>query len=549
MSVRRSVAVGTLVVLGAVGALASPAAAHPLGDFTTNVYSGLRVEPDRIAVDHVIDLAEVPTFRAMSRIDADGDGTVSDPEASRHAASVCDGQVDALTLTVADEVQPLRVEAATLTLEDGQAGLQTARIECDLSTGALRELGEVRFADTGFDGRLGWREVVVAGDEATIADSDVPATSISARLDAYPEDRLQSPLDQRTASFTASPGGTALAASPTGSLPDVPGLDWASETFTDLVDRRALTVPFAAFALVVAMVLGAFHAVAPGHGKTVMAAYIVGQHGTVGQALGLGATVAVTHTAGVLALGIALSTTATFAPEALYPWLGLASGLLVLAIGGMLLVRAVRNRSTPFLGHQHGHGPGQHTHHWDVATVLGPQPEVPVPALAHAGASEPHNAWSAPGGAALAIGDAPASNDHPHHRHEHHAHDHDHPHDHDHHHHDEHRPVRMGRGSVMLMGLAGGLVPSPSALVVLLGAIAIGRAWFGVVVITAYGVGMAATLVAAGLLMARLRDRVTTFLSRSHPALTGSLRYLPMATAALVLVGGIVLSGRALGSL
>lgn len=99
----------------------------------------------------------------------------------------------------------------------------------------------------------------------------------------------------------------------------------------------------------------------------------------------------------------------------------------------------------------------------------------------------------------------------------------------------------------MLMGLAGGLVPSPSALVVLLGAIAIGRAWFDVVVITAYGASMAATLIAAGLLMARLRDRITAFLARSHPALAGSLRYVPMATAGLVLLGGLVLSGRALG--
>lgn len=101
----------------------------------------------------------------------------------------------------------------------------------------------------------------------------------------------------------------------------------------------------------------------------------------------------------------------------------------------------------------------------------------------------------------------------------------------------------------MLMGLAGGLVPSPSALVVLLGAIAIGRAWFGVVVIAAYGVGMAATLVAAGLLMARLRDRIATFVAGAHPTLGRSMRYLPMTTAALVLLGGVVLTGRAAGQL
>lgn len=538
MRLRRLV-VGSLVAVTVSLTLASPASAHPLGDFTTNVYSGLRVGPDRILVDHVVDLAEVPTFRAMSSIDADRDGTTTAAEADAYATDVCDAQRGALTLTVDGAASPLQVASASLALFDGQAGLQTARIECALET-AVERLGTVDFRDASYPGRVGWREVVVAGDQATITDSDVPAVSISDRLGAYPQDRLQSPLAQTGATFTATPGGDALAASPVGALPDVPGLDWASETFTDLVDRRALTVPFAAFALVVAMVLGAFHAIAPGHGKTVMAAYIVGQHGTVAQALGLGATVAVTHTAGVLALGIALSTTATFAPEALYPWLGLGSGLLVVAIGGMLLVRAVRNRSTPFLGHQHGHGPGQHTHHWDVADLLPAATEAPVAELAHAGGTS-----ALPGGA--------PSVDHGRHDHDH-DHDHTESHGHDHHDHvhsDDHdrHPARMGRGGVLLMGLAGGLVPSPSALVVLLGAIAIGRAWFGVVVIAAYGVGMAATLVAAGLLMARMRDRITAFVSRSHPGLAGSLRYLPMGTAGLVLLGGVVLSGRALGSL
>lgn len=540
MNARRALAVGALVVLGAVGALASPAAAHPLGDFTTNVYSGLRVEPDRIVVDHVVDLAEVPTFRAMAQIDADGDGTVSGPEADGHAASVCDRQADALTLTVAGEVEPLRVDAATLTLEDGQAGLQTARVQCDLTTGALPDLGAVGFADASFDGRLGWREIVVAGDEATITRSDVPTASISARLTAYPEDRLQSPLDQTTASFTATPGGDPLA-DPAAPLPDVPGLDWATETFTGLVDDRALTVPFAAVAVVVAMVLGSFHAIAPGHGKTVMAAYIVGQHGTVGQALGLGGTVAVTHTAGVLALGIALSTTATFAPEQLYPWLGLASGLLVAGIGAMLLVRAARNRHTSFLGHQHGTGPGQHTHDRLI-------PSVPADVREEAPAAELLVAVAAhrPGAVALADADvlAPPA---PHGHHHSDPHHHDHGYDHPHHDHDV-PSARMGRGGVMLMGLAGGLVPSPSALVVLLGAIAVGRAWFGVVVIAAYGVGMAATLVVAGLLMARLRDRVTAFVAAAHPRLGTSMRYLPMLTASLVLLGGVVLAGRAMGS-
>ena len=546
MNLRRALAVGALIAVGAVTSLAAPAGAHPLGDFTTNVYSGLRVQAERILVDHVVDLAEVPTFRAMPDIDTDGDRAVSDRERDAYATSVCDRQVDDLTLTVAGSAQTLRIETATLTLVEGQAGLQTARIECSLETPTLDELGAVEFADTSFDGRLGWREVVAAGDGTTLAGSDVPARSTSARLTTYPEDRLQSPLAQTAASFTATPGGGALAGGPDAALPAVPGLDWATDTFTGLVDGRALTLPFAAVAIVVAMVLGSLHAVAPGHGKTVMAAYIVGQHGTVGQALGLGATVAVTHTAGVLALGIALSTSASFAPETLYPWLGLTSGLLVAGIGAMLLLRAVRNRDLPFLGHQHGTGPGQHQHHFDLPTI--PEPiGHPAPAMTAAvlvtagGQPAPSTSLAHP---EVHVGrDHGGRHSHDHGRHDHHDHDHGHG-----GHEVELRSGRMGRGGVVLMGLAGGLVPSPSALVVLLGAIALGRAWFGVVVIAAYGVGMAATLVAAGLLMARLRHRIASFVAAAHPGLSRSMRYLPMVTASLVLVGGVVLAGRALGS-
>lgn len=430
MNLRRSAGVGLLVVVGAVVSLATPAGAHPLGNFSTNVYSGLRVQPDRIEIDHVIDLAEVPTFRSMSDIDADGDGDVSSTEASGHAGEICERQLGALTLRVAGQERPLRLVGADLTLLDGQAGLQTSRTECRIETETLDALGDVHFVDESFAGRVGWREVVVAGDGATITDSDAPESSLSERLSNYPEDRLQSPLAQQAATFSAAPGGDALGDSPTASLPDVPGLDWATDTFTGLVEDRALTVPFAAFAVVVAMVLGSLHAVAPGHGKTVMAAYIVGQHGTVGQALGLGTTVAVTHTAGVLALGVALSTTATFAPEALYPWLGLTSGLLVAAIGGMLLVRAVRNRDTPFLAHQHGDGPGQHRHHHPRLEVALTDLGAADSAATVEGLRDPVSLLVPAGAGSTAVADPPLTQTHHDHDHDHHDHDHDHGHVH-----------------------------------------------------------------------------------------------------------------------
>jgi nickel/cobalt exporter len=217
--------------------------------------------------------------------------------------------------------------------------------------------------------------------------------------------------------------------------------------------------------------MGGAHALAPGHGKTVMAAYLVGLRGTLRQAMTIGATVTITHTAGVLLLGLVLSTTRAVASERVYPWLGLASGLLLAAVGVGLLARAGHSR-----GHDHPHG---------------------------------------------------------------HGHDHPHPHDHG---------PPLGRRGLVALGLAGGLVPSPSAVVVLLGGIALGRAWFGVALVLAYGLGMAATLTGVGLLLARLRTRMDRRLHLPAGTLPARLgRLLPVATASvIVLVGlGIAAQGAA----
>ncbi len=95
----------------------------------------------------------------------------------------------------------------------------------------------------------------------------------------------------------------------------------------------------------------------------------------------------------------------------------------------------------------------------------------------------------------------------------------------------------MGHGhrtQLTALGIAGGLVPSPSALVVLLGAIALGRTGFGILLVLAYGVGMAATLTAAGLLLVAARDRWKL-----------NLRIPKLAPGALVLLIGMGLAVRA----
>jgi nickel/cobalt exporter len=507
--VRRLAAAGLVLVV--LVTLAAPARAHPLGNFTTNTFSGLRMQPDALAIDYVLDLAEVPALRARQDADTDGDDSIDDAEAARYRTSQCEALGDGLRVDAGGEAPPVEVRDARLTFPPGQAGLSTLRLECDLVvpldvTGATT----IEYRDENFPDRIGWREVIAAGDGVTLVDSDVPTASISQRLTAYPEERLQSPLDVRSAQLRVRPGGGAAAngaddaGAGGGGLGGAfgPEADRLTRAFTGLVARQELTPLFALFAVLVAIVLGALHALAPGHGKTVMAAYLVGRRGTTRQALLLGVTVAVTHTAGVLLLGVALSASEAAAPERAYPWLGLASGLLFAAVGATLLWRTLRNRRR---GHAHGHDHGHEHGH----------------GLGHDDGHGPgHDDGHGPG------------------------HDHGHGPGHDHGHRPGHDEAPLTWRGLVAPGLAGGLVPSPSALVVLLGGIALGRAWFGVLLVAAYGVGMAATLLAAGWLL--LRARVGIERRTAGWSWFGRLSAaLPVATSCLIVVVGVLIAVRA----
>ena len=474
---RRAAALALLAgALLAAGA--GRAAAHPLGNFTVNQYSGLRVGADRLEVDYLLDLAEIPTYQARQEVDADHDGRVAAAEAAAWRQRSCQRLAGGLRARLDGRPLPLAVGAARLAFPPGAGGLPTLRLECGLAAPlpALRGGHQLAFANGNYADRVGWREVVAAGDGATIEAADVPAASSSARLTAYPADQLRSPLDQRTATVRFHPGGPrAATGSPVPGGNPVPAVvDRATGAFTALVARRRLSPGFGLAALLLAVLLGGVHALAPGHGKTVMAAYLVGLRGSLRQAATIGATVTVTHTAGVLALGLLLSASRAVASDRLYPLLGLASGLLLAGVGLGLVRRALG-------GHAHPH---------------------------------PHP----------------------------HPHGHDHGHDHDH-----RRPAPLGRRGLVALGLAGGMVPSPSAVVVLLGGIALGHAWFGVALVLAYGAGMAATLTGIGLLLAHARGRVDRHLagrSRPRPLLARAARLLPVATASVIVVVGLALAAR-----
>jgi nickel/cobalt exporter len=193
-------AVGLSVLLPAI------ALAHPLGNFTVNHFARIRIEPDRI----VIDEAEIPTFQDRLRIDTNGDGVVSGAEAEVERLAACPRLVPDLALTVNHRRLPLVTFAAGLSFPPGTAGLSTMRLVCEYAAPLPNPVGglvPIGFDDTSHPGRIGWHEVVVTSSGVTLNTGNLPSTSISDRLPAYPANLIPHPLDVQNVTFTASPGG------------------------------------------------------------------------------------------------------------------------------------------------------------------------------------------------------------------------------------------------------------------------------------------------------------------------------------------------------
>ncbi|WP_406388067.1 nickel transporter [Streptomyces sp. NBC_00887] len=534
---------------------ARAAQAHPLGNFTVNQYDGLVVVPGQLSVDHVEDLAEIPASQERIRIDTDRDDRLAPDELSAWARARCDAAAEGARFTVGGRDAggtgvSVSVRSAKAQVRAGQAGLQTLRVTCGMAA-PLQDGARLRLSYRPADVAtgVGWREITARGDRMTISGAGVPDTSRSRRLTAYPDDLLSSPPDSRSATFTVRPGGSALRAgtedeanaSPAlGVLPR--GTDRWTQALTGLVARHELTVGFAALALVVSLLLGAMHALAPGHGKTMMAAAAAaGGRGSLRDMLALGASVTLTHTLGVFALG-ALITAGSAAAPTVVSWLGIASGALVAVAGVLLLRRGWRLRHRTHGPGHHGSRASGHEHapaHERGEDTGTPHGEERVPALATVRRAE-HSGETAdrsptPAGTGQTHGD-----DH------HHGHDHSHPHSHSH----SHVPPAPGLRGVILLGLAGGLVPSPSAVVVLIGAAALGQAWFGFLLVLSYGGGLALTLAGAGFLVVRLRETTARRLVQRPRSrvLARAHRLAPLATASVVLILGCGLVFRGLAT-
>ncbi len=296
-----------VVVIIAAAALAQPraAAAHPLGNFTVNHYAGIELAGNRVFVHYVLDLAEIPTFQSGDRVRARG---------------YADEVVRDLELRLGSERAPLRPVAHRISERKGAGGLPTLRFEA-VFVAPLHGTA-LAFTDRTFVSRIGWREITLRAREgASVVSSSVPSTSQSDELRAYPRDLLRSPLAVRsaTARFVA---GTEPAAAPR--LGPAVSPHHAGGALEGLIGRGRLTVGAALVSLLVAAFWGAAHALTPGHGKALVAGYLVGTRGQPRHAFALGATVTVTHTAGVFGLGlVTLGLSTVVVPERLYPWLTL----------------------------------------------------------------------------------------------------------------------------------------------------------------------------------------------------------------------------------
>jgi ABC-type nickel/cobalt efflux system permease component RcnA len=524
----RSLAVAA-VALGAA-ALPASASAHPLGNFTINHYAGLTIAPDRVDLDVVIDMAEIPTFQERQTMDTDDDGSVSDEEAAAWAPTACSSLAASLRLQRDGAALPLAAGSSSATFPPGAGGLSTLRLECAFSaslTPSIEATTTISFADGSYAERIGWREIVAFASGTILDTGELPRTSPSQRLTAYPAGLIATPLDIRAASIsarldpaaapsraaTSGPAGGHAAgpAAPAPAAAAVPG--GVAGELPEIFRTSDLTPLVLVGSILAAIVIGAGHALTPGHGKTLMAAYLVGTRGTAVHAVGLGLSVAVSHTLGILALALLIvGAGSVLPPDVVYRVTPVIAGASIIAIGGWMLIGEVRRRRAARLvarealhGHDHGHagGAGQgHAHE-----------------IEHVHAAHEHAAHGDKHEHQHRLGVDPAVHSHGGVRH-------------------SHLPP-AGRSltwrGLFVLGLAGGLIPSTSALIILLGSIAAGRPAFGLLLVVAFGLGMAAVMTGVGLAMIVARTRLDRMPSRSSLGRLATAAPLLASVAVLVL--------------
>jgi ABC-type nickel/cobalt efflux system permease component RcnA len=350
---------------------APAATAHPLGNFTVNRATAIAVRPGEVVIAYTIDMAEIPTYQEMPAIDADGDGAASPSELTTWARTEQRTVLPGLVVRADGRPIALTAGSATTSLLPGQAGLDTLRFEALFSGRLDRSSGDLTYLDRNADdGRIGWREVTAFGDGVELTGSDVPTVSTSDQLRSYPQDMLSSPLHVSSMAAGLTVTGPALGIVPgaAGASGPISRPQSESAGFAGVLADHG--IPLVVLGLLVAFGFGAWHALLPGHGKTLMAGAMVGAGARPRQALVVATAVASMHSATVIALGVAVvALQRTFRPEVLYPWLGTLSGIAAVGVG-LYLVRTRWASWRHQRHHEHGH---THTHeHGAPASVIDP---------------------------------------------------------------------------------------------------------------------------------------------------------------------------------
>jgi ABC-type nickel/cobalt efflux system permease component RcnA len=463
----------SLLVIGAALCLfnGEKAQAHPMGNFAICHYTRLQADKEKITIRYILDFAEIPTVAEKRILDSDGNGIISAAEERAYLATQAPRLLAGLMLRVNDRPATLRQATGVLALSPGAGGLETLQIRLDLDAPLPPAEAPYRvvFRDRNYEDRTGWKEIIAVGGAAmTVRDSSVPATDRSKELTAYPPDLI--PPQDMEAHFTTvldPKAGVSATASSTPAGSTARGSDTPRDAFTQLIAYRELGPGLIVIGLLIALMFGALHALSPGHGKAMVAAYLVGSRGTARHAVFLGLMVTITHTIGVFLLGlIALLASRYIVPERLYPLLGVVSGAVILGVGVRLLYRRIRR----LLRGDTPRPSAATSHHHDLP--LGP----------------------------------------------------------------------VNAQTLIALGISGGIVPCPSALVVLLAAIALHRIAYGLLLISAFSCGLGAVLVSIGLLVVYARDWLDRFsVSRAM------LRRIPIASAAVITLIGAILIVRSVG--
>jgi ABC-type nickel/cobalt efflux system permease component RcnA len=514
-----------------------------MGNFSISHYAAIRVLATSIEVRYVLDLAEIPTFQEIqdSGIVAEVGHASVGPYLARKAETLGSG----LVLELNGRRLTLERGAREILFTPGAGDLPTMKLgviyRAALEARAVQPQNYMVYRDGNYPERAGWKEVIAgAGPRVAVLEASVPERDRSRALADYPTDLLDGPPQDLEAAVTftvapllpirdaagpsatppanrerqalesvtlpppaapASPAAASAspAAAPVETLPsserplrlEPNSRATPRDPFTALIATPEISASILVFAALLAAALGAFHALEPGHGKTVVAAYLVGSRGTARHALILGLIVTASHTAGVYLLGgVTLYASRYIVPERLYPWLGAVSGLIIAALGFALFLRRYAGRDEHH-GHDHAHD--------------------------HA------------------------------HGHHHHGHGHGDGHEHGHGHgHGHHQHVPAGQTvslrELFALGITGGIVPCPAALVVLLSAVALRRVGFGLFLIAAFSVGLAAVLIAIGLLMVYARRLMARFQGEGRVV----TRWLPLTSSAVMTVLGLAIAGQAL---